>query len=111
MYTAPSAGLRVPSPTRADEQESGARICRCRVYPSHTIGAGVGELTMCVCRARNFRLSRDYRTFTLSRTIICIFISTHSLKHLYPNLPLTLSTHMCKHCYNRALELVSSTDN
>ena len=35
----------------------------------------------------------------------------HSLKHLYPNLPLTPSTYLCQHCYNRALKLVSSTDN
>ena len=35
----------------------------------------------------------------------------HPLKHLYPNLPLTPSTHVCKGCYNRALEVVSSTDN
>ena len=35
----------------------------------------------------------------------------HPLKHLYPNLPLTASTYLCQHCYNRALKLVSSTDN
>ena len=35
----------------------------------------------------------------------------HPLKHLYPNLPLTPSTHVCTDCYNRALEVVSSTDN
>ena len=32
-------------------------------------------------------------------------------KHLYPDLPLIPSTYLCKYCYNRALELVSSTDN
>ena len=35
----------------------------------------------------------------------------HPLKHFYPNLPLTPSTYLCQHCYNRALKLVSSTDN
>ena len=35
----------------------------------------------------------------------------HPLKHLYPNLPLTPSTYLCQHCYNRGLKLVSSTDN
>ena len=35
----------------------------------------------------------------------------HPLKHLYPNLPLTPSTYLCQHCHNRALKLVSSTDN
>ena len=35
----------------------------------------------------------------------------HPLKHLYPHLPLTPSTYLGQHCYNRALELVSSTDN
>ena len=35
----------------------------------------------------------------------------HPLKHLYPHLPLTPSTYLCQHCYNPALELVSSTDN
>ena len=35
----------------------------------------------------------------------------HALKHLYPDLLLTPSTHLCKDCYNRALELVRSTDN
>ena len=35
----------------------------------------------------------------------------HPLKHLYHDLPLTPSTHVCKDCYNRALEVVSSTDN
>ena len=35
----------------------------------------------------------------------------HLLKHLYLDLPLTSSTHVCKDCYNRALKVVSSTDN
>ena len=36
----------------------------------------------------------------------------HPLKHLYPDLPLTPSTHVCKDCYNVALEVVSElTDN
>ena len=35
----------------------------------------------------------------------------HPLKHLYPDLPLTPFTHVCKDCYNRALEVVSSPDN
>ena len=34
----------------------------------------------------------------------------HPLKHLYLDLPLTPSIHVCKDCYNRALEVVSSTD-
>ena len=35
----------------------------------------------------------------------------HPLTHFYPALPLTPSTHVCKDCYNRALGVVSSTDN
>ena len=35
----------------------------------------------------------------------------HPLKHLYPDLPLTPSTNVSKDCYNRALEVVSSTDS
>ena len=35
----------------------------------------------------------------------------HPLKHLYPDLHLTPATHVYKDCYNRALEVVSSTDN
>ena len=35
----------------------------------------------------------------------------HPLKHLYPDLPLTPSTHVCKDCYNRVLQVVSNTDN
>ena len=33
------------------------------------------------------------------------------MKHLYPDLLLTPSTYLCNDCYNRAEELVSSTDN
>ena len=44
---------------------------------SQAIGARVGELQCaCVALAAVFRLSRDYRIFTFSRNIICIFIST-----------------------------------
>ena len=35
----------------------------------------------------------------------------HTFKHHYLDLPLIPSTHVCKDCYNRALEVVSSTDN
>ena len=35
----------------------------------------------------------------------------HLLKLLYPDLPLTPSTYLCRRCYEHALELMTSTDN
>ena len=35
----------------------------------------------------------------------------HRLKLLYPDLPLTPSTYLCRRCYEHALELLTSTDN